>query len=186
MQENALTNLSFVKESWEEKQPGCEVDLTHIQLLPKLRTCRITPLLPVHACMASQGLYLCHFPNLYLIKQLSIPCQAGTEGMERYSSTHTQPCSKRGWVVNDTPWPLYPLEGDPIDLVQKAGRAWGLVWKVILLNTRKTGFICVVWMSFTSLFIHEYSFCTKIHFWESWQTRISIHHVDYLRLLSLL
>jgi len=85
--------------------------------------------------------------------------------------------SKRGWVVIATPWPLYPWDSDPIDLVQKAGRAWGRVWKVTLLNTRKTGFICVLWMSITSLFIHKYSFCTKINFSESWQTWISIHHI---------
>jgi hypothetical protein len=80
-------------------------------------------------------------------------------------------------MVNDTPWPLYAWESDPTGLVQKVGRAWGLVWKVTLLNTSKTCFLCVLWMSNTSLFIYEYGFCTKNHFWESWQTRISFNFV---------
>jgi len=30
-----------------------------------------------------------------------------------------------GWVVNTTPWSLYPQEGDPVPTVQEAGWAQG-------------------------------------------------------------
>jgi hypothetical protein len=33
-----------------------------------------------------------------------------------------------GWVVNVTPRPLYPLERDPVPIVQEAGWAGGPVW----------------------------------------------------------
>ena len=32
------------------------------------------------------------------------------------------------WVVNSTPRPLYPQEGDPVPTVQEAGWARGPVW----------------------------------------------------------
>ena len=33
-----------------------------------------------------------------------------------------------GWVVNVTPWPLYPQERDPVPIVQEAGWSPGPVW----------------------------------------------------------
>jgi hypothetical protein len=33
-----------------------------------------------------------------------------------------------GWVVNATPWPLYPRERDPLSIEQEAGWAPELVW----------------------------------------------------------
>jgi len=33
------------------------------------------------------------------------------------------------WVVNATPWPLYPRERDPLRIALKAGWALGSVWK---------------------------------------------------------
>ena len=35
-----------------------------------------------------------------------------------------------GWMVNATPRPLKPPEGDPVSAVQEAGRAPGPVWTV--------------------------------------------------------
>jgi len=33
-----------------------------------------------------------------------------------------------GWVVNDTPWPLYSRERGPVAMVKEAGWAPGPVW----------------------------------------------------------
>jgi hypothetical protein len=33
-----------------------------------------------------------------------------------------------GWVVKDTPWPLYPRETDPVPILQEARWAPGPVW----------------------------------------------------------
>jgi len=36
--------------------------------------------------------------------------------------------TRRVWVISTTPQPLYPLERDPVHIVQEAGWATGLVW----------------------------------------------------------
>jgi hypothetical protein len=35
---------------------------------------------------------------------------------------------EEGWMVNATPWPLYPLERDPVPVLQEAGWPMGPVW----------------------------------------------------------
>jgi len=34
----------------------------------------------------------------------------------------------RGWLVSTMPQPLYSQEGDPVQIIQEAGWALGLVW----------------------------------------------------------
>jgi hypothetical protein len=59
-------------------------------------------------------------PVLERYKDSPITCQAGTEE-KGYSSTHTRPGARSGWVVRATPRTLYPHERDPVPIIQKAG-----------------------------------------------------------------
>jgi hypothetical protein len=41
-------------------------------------------------------------------------------GKEKYTSTLSLTSALDGRVVNATPWPLYPLERDPVPFIQEA------------------------------------------------------------------
>jgi hypothetical protein len=70
------------------------------------------------------GMVCCVTNEFIKINVKAIPTyQAGPVGRKKYSSTHIQPCSRMGWVVNITHRPLYPLEGEPVHTVQENGWA---------------------------------------------------------------
>lgn len=50
-----------------------------------------------------------------------------TEVELTYSSDHSQPCARWGWVVNATLRPLYSREGTSVFVAEKAGWAPGRI-----------------------------------------------------------
>jgi len=63
-------------------------------------------------------------------------CPGG--GLEVYLYSFFNLSTRWRWVVNATPWPLYPWERDPVPIGHEAGWPLGLVWTV-LENLAPTG-----------------------------------------------
>ena len=74
----------------------------------------------------------------YLKVKFTLDRLWGPQGEQRYSSTFFNHGARWGWVVNATPWPIYPLERDLVPIVSEAGWAPGLVWTGIE-NLASTG-----------------------------------------------
>ena len=81
-----------------------------------------------------------------------------------------------GWVVNATPRPLYPREGDPLPIVQEGGWAPGPVWMGVE-NLASTAII------FCSQFVqHSYFFfLIVLHFAFVLLYNTNIHAPDGVR-----